>query len=458
MGYPPKAMKIEAFEKHQYFKALRSFYGVDIAEEPDLDTVSQKQLEIQRHKFNARFNKQCDNLDFSPKRLLFCVTQKCTSHCSHCWIFSSSSADCSLTLNELSTIHQNTISKNPPTWTLSGGEFFTLNYYQDIIEQFPVQCIYTNAFWGYPLKQCLNTVKNIKRALVKNKTIKKNFFTLIISYDKYHCEGIGKQYPLSQGVVNIIHEFYKNIPQTSIRISQIATPGNSREYNHITEKLRNMGYTVKKTDRNEANSNISTISFTYKKNNGLRKELFFDLFPISPICRGLLLANPKQTTLKETPAYKLIVSPISGQPHSRHQYTIGPDGGVGLYEILYAPPVPYYLGNLTRESWAKITKKIQKDPIATVLKSEGIYPFIRFMNIYYKELLNSLSYNIETIQQLLYLILLNPIRRLLLNTFLLKMFSIDKQNSCFQKLENILENQNKSEREKEILDLYGISN
>jgi hypothetical protein len=453
---PKEFMQINHSEKLLYFKYLKKYFGREIVHEDDLNTEYQRHIEIQRHKFNSYFESNIGGLDLNPKRLLINITQKCTFSCQHCWVFGSPSAKSSLSLNDLKSIEKNILSDNPPNWTISGGEFFCLPYYPKVLEQFPIQCVYSNAFWGHPEKKSQEYTEKIAKALDKNLKINKNRFTLILSYDIYHIKSCGANFPLSIAIARIIDTFYKKMPEISIRISHTLCKDDENKYNPIIKELENFGFEITKTEQDDNHSNINTISYSYTKENGIVKELFIDIFPATYISRGLFLEEKNELQLFEKQT-------IIENNSFRYQYTIGPDGGLGLYEILYAPPVPYFLGRLVDESWKTIEERLMHDPIAMTLKKEGIKPILHFMDIYYHELFNSISTQYQTIQQILYLILLNPGRRLLLNTYLLSELVSKEQSNVtlrthYQKIISILDNTNKAEREKENLNLYKINN
>ncbi|MBN2535034.1 MAG: hypothetical protein JXB88_19290 [Spirochaetales bacterium] len=479
-------MDIEEAEKQLYFEYLQSFYGKNILDREDLDPSRQSLYEDRRHEFNSNVQLDSENMDIVPGRLLISVTQKCPSHCAHCWVFGSPLATCSLSTNELQAIYNHTLSDRSPGWTLSGGEFFILPHHAEILERFPVQCIYTNGYWGHPAGKCSLYIENFKNALNKNPVIDKSRFYLILSYDRYHREGIGSSFPLATAVARIIHSLYEIMPEISIRISHIEDhliyndnrylvnyyrastqlkpnynyircSNNKNDFHTIIHELEDMGYECEKTERNDKNFNINTLSFSYSKTNGMKKELFVDIFPATPVCRALFLCKPEETPLLKNPGKNSLADLSFEHTTRRYHYTIGPDGGVGLYEILYAPPVPYRLGNLIHQPWETIEKRILHDPIAMTLRTKGLSPFIRFMETYYQDIFQAISGHIKTIQQFLYLVLLNPGRKLLLNTYLLEEFTATHENGLREKINNCLETKQVMDRDRNILDLYGVN-
>ena len=106
-------------------------------------------------------------------------------------------------------------------------------------------------------------------------------------------------------------------------------------------------------------------------------------------------------------------------PLSRHQYVIGPDAGLGIYTILYAPPVPYCAGNLADMPWREIEKRLRCDPIATALQALGLPAIWAYMDACIDTgLRECLLKNTRSIQQFMYLLVLEPERRMQMNLFL----------------------------------------
>lgn len=457
-----RIMRIEDQERRPYFDVLQSLYGKKIAAEQDLVQSRQLFIEHKRHRLNACFISTVSHSDLFPKRLLISATQKCTFNCAHCWVFASPKAICSLDLKAFNAIYDHLLSDTPPEWTITGGEFFALPYWSDILRCFPVQCLYTNAFWGHPAENCKRQIEKLRRALENNSGIDRRRFTMILSYDRHHVEGAGKVFPLSTAVAGIIDQLYESVPDASVRISHTIDPGDLDRFAPVFVELEKSGFQIRRTRRSEANKNIRTISFTYSRGKGPVKEVSVDMFPTTPICRGLLMKIRKNAM--PVPEVMDKISAIDSFHRSRafHQYTVGPDGGVALYETLYAPPVPFFLGNLVHEPWKEIEERIRHDPIVITLRHEGMRPFMAFMKKFEPKLLASIVADIQTVQQLLYLIFLNPERRLLLNTYLLNELSkrnvfnshqvrLDKQMSDLMEVEHPLE------RKKRLLDIYGIS-
>jgi hypothetical protein len=454
-------MRIEDAERRPYLERLRSFYGKEIVAEQDLAQSRQLLIEHKRHRLNARFISNVSHLDFFPKRLLISATQKCTFSCSHCWVFASPKTTCSLDSQALNAIYHNVLSDPPPGWTVTGGEFFALPYWSDVLERFPIQCIYTNAFWGHPVENCRRQIAIIRKALENNSGIDTKRFTIILSYDRFHVESVGSEFPLAVAVAGIIDQLYESVPDVSIRISHTNDPADEDMFDPVIVELKKYGYQINRTRFSEKNTKIRTISFMYSKGKGMLKELSVDMFPLTPICRGLLLGESKkaQTDTEDTDQLSALES--LHNPRAYHQYAVGPDGGVSLYEILYAPPVTYYLGNLVHESWVKIEERIKRDPIAITLRQDGMGSIIGFMKKFEPELLSNIIADIQTVQQLLYLIFLNPKRRLLLNAFLLNELCKNNLFNCHhghtaRQMSALLEIEHRLEREKRILEFYGV--
>jgi hypothetical protein len=456
-----RTLRIGDRERRLYLERLQSLYGKEIAGEQDLIPSQQFVIEQKRHQLNTGFVVGVSCPELSPKRLLISATQKCSFSCSHCWVFASPKATCSLDPKAFKAIFNNMPSDCLPQWTVTGGEFFLLPYWSDVLENFPIQCIYTNAFWGHPAENCKKYISDIGKALEKNPRIERKRFTLILSYDRYHIQGAGCQFPLATAVARIVDHLYESVPDVSVRISYTQDPADEEMVDPVIVELARDGYQISKTDISQKNNNIRTVSFSYSKRKGPTKELFVDMFPATPICRGLFLhPRRKREALSEETDQLSALDSLNGS-RSYHQYAVGPDGGVALYETLYAPPVSFLLGNLIYEPWEQIEKRITCDPIAFTLKREGIGPILRFMKQFEPELLRNLAPDIQTIQQFLYLVFLNPLRRLLLNAFLLDelwgkyIFSCNKNHTIHQ-MKALLKTEHCPERERKILDFYGV--
>jgi len=436
MRLSSEMMEIENDEKKQFLNKLHHFYGTDIAILDDLNPSTQKYFEELRHLLNSFFELKINKPDVYPKRILLSATQKCTYKCPHCWIFSYPATNCSLSMNHLNSIHKH-ITKSEssiPTWTLTGGELFILPYFDSIIERYPVQCVYTNAFWGHPLEKCHAYIDRLKKALFQNPLIDLEKFTIIISFDQYHREGCNRNFPLATSVATIIHFLYENLPGISVRISHTSNENDKLGYIPVIKELEGLGYCLNPTERNTLNTNIHTKSYIYSKGDSIKKELSIDTFPPTPICRGLINYEPEQKR-KKTPRFQFDQYSSS---RSFHQYTVGSDGCLGLYEILHAPPVPFTLGDLTKQPWANIEQNILNDPIAISLKFFGIDPIVSCMKKYYPELFHAIHKDIQTVQQFLYLVLLNPFRRLFINLFL---YSYLKNRNVFYSVNNSIDKQ-----------------
>jgi hypothetical protein len=457
-----RIMRIEDLERKPYVEVLRSLYGKQVAAERDFVQSRQLFIEQKRHGLNARFVSNVSHLDLYPKRLLISATQKCTFNCAHCWVFASPRAGCSLDFDGFKAIYDHLLSDTPPEWTITGGEFFALPYWSDILGSFPVQCLYTNAFWGYPAENCMRQIQKLRKELENNPGIDRKRFTMILSYDRYHVDGAGRFFPLSIAVAGIIDQLYKSVPDASVRISHTVDPRDIDRFDPVLAELEKSGFQIRRTRRSEKNKNIRTISFAYSRGNGPVKELFVDMFPPTPVCRGLLMKNRENEMPVPELTDKIAVIDSLHCSRAFHQFTVGPDGGVAIYETLYAPPVPFYLGDLVHEHWKEIEERIRHDPIIITLKHDGMRPFMTFMKKYEPKLLDNIAADIQTVQQLLYLIFLKPERRLLLNAYLLNRLlkrsvfnshqvRLDKQMS------GLIETEQSLERMKRMFDIYGIN-
>lgn len=415
-------MDITPSEKLRYIGFLHMFYGEDVAGIADLDPATQSRFEAIRHRFNARFKSEIKDTRVFPERVLLSVTDECTFRCPHCWVFGSPENKTHLSIEDLGRIRKNLhhAAFSYPHYTITGGEVFSLPIYPEILRDFPIRCIYTNAFWGHPAATCRDYIEAAKAALRSNPRIDLTRLTIIISYDSFHVEGCGPVFPLATAVARIIHSLYEELPEVSVRISHTVNSLETDGYRPVIDELRSLGFQITEPTSREARSNVRTVSWAFQKVPGKKKELFVDQFPLSPVCRALLhfssTAPTFVTDLEDDDSFFKDLCP----PNRFHQYSIGPDGGVGIYDILYAHPVPYSLGNLVQEPWEDIETRIFHDPIAMTIFLHGIGPVVKNAKRLDPDLFRSIRPHIQTVQQFLYLIFLNPRRRLSLNLFLLQ--------------------------------------
>lgn len=449
-------MELKADEQGDYFVRLRFAYGPEIVgDDAGLQTAYQRRYEILRHRFNAHFRPVPGTIDRTPRRLLLSITQHCTFTCSHCWVFGSPSATCSLDMDDLDAIHQHTVTDQVPRWTVSGGEFFSLPYFAQVLQRFPVDCIYSNGFWGYPKERCHRYVKEIATALHANPSVQEDKLTLILSYDMYHSEADSRSVPLAEALANIIAELYEVMPGIKIRISHAYRSPEDATYENVTNAVRQAGFTTFRTARLDHNGNIASLSYHYQKNGGPEKDIFIDTYPVALVGRSLL--NSPVEPLNSS----LVGESGKSSPRARYQYALGPDGGVGLYQVLYAPPVPYWVGDLVHESWGAIEQRLTVDPLALTVEVDGIAPILSFLELYYPILLKSLAH-LPVIQQLLYLILLDPERRLFLNTWLSHRMLAHGRLLCGnpdlqKRIEHVIDLQEGACRQQQLGSLYGYS-
>jgi hypothetical protein len=397
-------MKINPCEQSAYFHSLRKTYGEEVVtDEAFMTTAVQQEFEQQRHAINAQLNPKSNISNIKPGQLLFMPLQKCTFKCQHCWVFGSPDSDCALNEEQLHRIKQNL--GHIPQMTVSGGEFFLHSSFRKILSAFPVQCIYSNGFWGYPNSKCRSYLQDIKAAIDINPNINPNKLTMILSYDNYHTENF--QFSSEKALSGIISVAYELFSEMNLRISQLNDDPGTPHITPIIEELKALGFVVLQEEKISSNGNIKTISYQYRKNGLPVKKLFADIFPLTRIGRAVFQESNSSTEKW-----------WEDIPLSRHQFTIGPDGGVGLYEILYAPPVPYRVGNLIEAPWEQIVETIRRDPIATTLQVSGLSFIWEYLHIHNKKLELRLKQNTQSIQQFMYLLLIDPERRLLLNRFL----------------------------------------
>ena len=397
-------MKINSCEQNAYFHHLREIYGEDvITDEAFLKTAVQREFEWQRHDMNAQLTPKSSASNVKSDRFLFIPLQKCTFKCQHCWVFGSPDSDCVLNEEHLCSIKQNI--GHIQQVTVSGGEFFLHPSFRKILSDFPVQCIYTNGFWGYPNSNCHFYLQDIKAAVDINPQINPNRLTMILSFDNFHSENFHSS--AEEALSGIISAAYELFPDMNLRISQTNNGPVASSVTPVIEALKASGFSVLQNEKVSSNGNIKTISYQYSKNGLPVKTLFADIFPLTRIGRAVF--------------QKSYFSPEKwweNMPLSRHQFTIGPDGGVGLYEILYAPPVPYCAGNLIEATWNQIAETILRDPIAITLQASCLSFIWEYLHTHHHKLALRLRQNTQSVQQFMYLLLIEPERRLQLNRFL----------------------------------------
>jgi hypothetical protein len=397
-------MKIDPCEQSVYFHHLREIYGEEVVtDEAFMETAVQQEFEQQRHDMNAQLDITSRVSNVKPDWLLFMPLQKCTFKCRHCWVFGSPASNCILNEEHLHRIRQNL--GHIPQMTVSGGEFFLHSSFREILSAFPVQCIYSNGSWGYPDSKRRSYLQDIKAAVDINPEINAKRLTMILSYDNYHTENFLSS--AEEALSGIISAAYELFPEMNFRISQSNDDPGTSHITPIIEVLKASGFVVSQEEKVLSNGNIKTISYQYRKNGLPVKTLSADIFPLTRIGRAIFReSNSSSGKWWEN------------RPLSRHRFTIGPDGGVGLYEILYAPPVPYRAGNLIEASWDQIAEAIRRDPIAIALQVSGLSFIWEYLDTHHKKLELRLKQNTQSIQQFMYLLLIDPQRRLLLNRFL----------------------------------------
>lgn len=451
----PRLMEMNETERRVYFSALYAVFGEDIIRsERGLSTGFQREWEVLRHRFNSRLGIEIPGTHLAPERLLIGTTQKCPFSCSHCWVFASPQADCSLSIEDLDAIYEHTSANSTMRWTMSGGEFFTLPYYTEILEKYPIDCVFTNGFWGFPETRCRKFVENISSALAMNSYTKDHPLTLILSYDTFHLKSSGEEQDLTAAIANIIACFYETFPEIKIRISHSQCCPPDTNFVDVFTVLTEKGFTISPPDQHTQNANIQNILYSYQRRGSPKLELWVDTYPTSQVCRALIHNH------RPDPAQKTIQLAAMPSPRTRYQYTVGPDGGVGMYQILYAPPVPYWLGDLVCEPWSRIAERATRDPIALSLIYNGIDPIIEFMEQYYPVLLQAITSSLPVTQSFLYHVLLDPTRRLHLNSYLLMKLSDQGYLTCiemdiFESVKRSLRMKTRDDCQKAAFDLYG---
>ena len=415
-------MIISSDEKPLYFRCLRENYGTGIiSEERFLDTDVQREFEEKRHRTNALSEPRITANDWQPGKVLLLPTQSCTCKCDHCWVFGTPDSECVLTPEQLRAIRANlTVDGKLPVVTVSGGEFFTHHSFREILADFPVQCIYTNGFWGYTPEKCHSYLQDVLKAVSGNTAIDLSKLTLILSYDHRHSENF--RVPIESALAGIISGAYHIIPEANLRISQSLRNQRDIQIDPLIRELQAAGFTVGTAEKSAWNGSILTKSYSYGSHGKPGKTLYADFFPETRIGRAIL-RNPDQSPGGTNSHNKKTW--WDDMPLSRHQYVIGPDAGLGIYTILYAPPVPYCAGNLVDMPWRKIEERLRCDPIATALQTLGLPAVWAYMDACIDTgLRECLLKNTQTIQQFMYLLVLEPERRLQMNLFLAELLHL----------------------------------
>jgi hypothetical protein len=217
--------------------------------------------------------------------------------------------------------------------------------------------------------------------------------------------------------------------------------------------MKERGFRISAAKRLEKNANIANILYEYQKEGNKIKELWVDTYPISRVCRAVMLAPSETLNLDGQ-------NMLQSSPKARYEYAVGPDGGVGAYQILYAPPVPYWVGDLVQEPWQVIAERAAIDPIAVSLNRAGTIGIVQFMKEYHPNLLHTIKESLPMTQPFLYHVLLDPARRMHLNAYLLLELIEEGYLCCtntetLEKVRNLVHAKSKEERWQWIEHIYG---
>lgn len=421
-------MDIEDFEKINYLKELKEKFGQDIVKNiDDLDPWLQAETEIMRHNINEMFlpgDKGIKTKHWAPGNILLIATQKCSARCEHCLIFSSPKTKVFLPKEKIAGVFAGKYGEGIENLSLSGGEIFMHQDFQEIISNYSVQSIVTNAFWAKNKDVCRKKILEFKDALYSNDKIDKSEFYFGISVDRIHM----KDNSISlNSIANVIEVLYEEMPEIKIDLMKVSLKQEGTLID-LFNVLAERGYEIitdDKQDNMEESAGKKTI-FSIKKVNtaDTARPLYIDSFPLVPVGRASLL-NPDEFNYKSREEMLDLLNNKSLKSvyvdnKEQYQYVVGPDGSVSMHNIYLIPPAPVNAGNFNYESWDKIIGRIAKDPIAIYSRMNKMDTMFEAMASYYPDFADELKDKAVATQQLVYMILLNPERRMFLNMLLLK--------------------------------------
>jgi hypothetical protein len=407
--------EVGAAERPAYLAGLRERYGEGLATAAALEAAHQRRWEHARHRLLERWRFPAP-VDAAVGRLLVSLTQRCTFRCPHCWAFADPAARATLGLTELDAIHRNT-GQAGATWTLSGGEPFALPHLAEALRRYPIDCVYTNGAWGLPDGVRRVRLRELAHALSENPHPAARSVTFIISFDSFHEAGSPPGFPLATAVARAVAGLLQDVPGARVRLSHAHRQMGDVGYEQVFAQLEAAGHRVVRTDHRECNGDIETVHWRVGREGQPPQEVPVDSYPAAPVCRAIVTGTGTRPRLAEPERPR---TPAASARLARHRFTLGADGGIGLYQILHAPPVPYWLGDPVKEPWDTIAARAARDPLAIALREQGAGPILEALSRFDAELGHALSSSALGVQELMYLILLDPERRLLLTMDLLR--------------------------------------
>ncbi len=88
------------------------------------------------------------------------------------------------------------------------------------------------------------------------------------------------------------------------------------------------------------------------------------------------------------------------------------DGRVVIADSLMSAPVPYVIGDLSKDSWSDIRARIMRDPLFVGLSLNGTRRLFEFMEDYDNTLLEELEQKLANAQEFIYWTLIQPERKI----------------------------------------------
>lgn len=421
-------MDIEDFEKVTYVKQLKDMFGDNIVQNlDDLDPWLQAETEFIRHDLNSMFvpgEKGIRTDHWAPGNLLLIATQKCSARCEHCLIFSSPKTKVFLPKEKIANVFAGQYGASIKDLSLSGGEIFLHQDFKEIISSYSVQSVVTNAFWAKNKDVCRKKILEFKDALYSNPKIDKSEFFFGFSVDRIHMKD--KTVSL-ESIANVIEVLYEEIPEIKIDLMKVNLLDEGTLID-LFAILSERGYEViANKDQDIYDVNFSgKVPFVIQKQGKpeTARPLYIDSFPLVPVGRASLL-DPKEFNFKsredmlsllDTKALKSVYV----DSEEEYQYVVGPDGSVSMHNIYLIPPAPVNAGNFNYESWDQIVERIARDPIAVYSRMNKMDVIFNAMARKYPDFAEILKNKAVSTQQLIYMILLNPERRMFINMILLK--------------------------------------
>lgn len=421
-------MDIDGIEKLQYMQDLKAKYSEDLFMNlDDFDPWLQAESEYIRHDINSLFLPAENGIQpehWAPDNILLIATQQCSAKCEHCLIFSSPRTKVYLNQNGMDNVFGGKYGNAIEDFSLSGGEIFMHPEFYDIMSKYPVHSIVTNAYWAKSKETCRKKILEFKEAIYANDKIDKSSFYFGFSLDRMHMQD--KSVSL-EAIANVVETLYYEVPEVKIDLMKVNLKGeeNVKKLFDILEE-RGFDVIVKDasviTDIDVVGKDIFVIQEKGKPETA--REVYIDSFPLVPVGRAALLDdNEFNYKDKDNLLRMLDKNSLKSQylnTEDKYQYVVGPDGSVSIQNIYLVPPAPVNIGNFNDESWDKIINRVASDPVAIYSRINKLDVMFNALAKRYPDFADSLKAKAVAPQQLLYMMLLNPERRMFLNLVLLK--------------------------------------